>query len=81
MSGATEVVIAIFSMLAGGFWMSAAYATTEMVWPWQTARPLPESARARHQIIWNGRAAVCASIAAILQALLFLFTKWPLMLQ
>jgi hypothetical protein len=76
-----EALSAIFSILAGGFWISAAYAMTEVTWPWRTPRPVPEVDRPRHQLIWNRRAAVCAAIAAILQAVLFLVTKAPLLFQ
>ena len=64
-----------FSMLAGGFWMAAAYGHT--VFPLLDApMPVSESDLPAHQAKWNARAALCASIAAILQAFLFLVEKW-----
>jgi hypothetical protein len=66
---------AIFSMLAGGFWMAAAYGYTVGM-PWDISQPVPETELGAHQRKWNARAALCAAIAAILQALLFVVEKW-----
>jgi hypothetical protein len=65
---------AIFSLLAGGFWMSAAYGRT-VEFPWQQSVPVSEGDLVGHQTKWNGRAALCASVAAILQAVLILYEK------
>jgi len=64
--------IAAFSMLAGVFWMAAAYGHTVGA-PWQPPQPVAPNERAEHQAKWNGRAAVSASIAAIFQAVFLLY--------
>jgi hypothetical protein len=68
---------AIFSLLAGGFWMSAAYGKS-VEFPWQQPRRIPLAGMPAHQAKWNARAALCASVVSILQAVLFLYDKWPL---
>jgi len=75
-----EALVAIFSMLAGIFWMSAAYGHT-IGYPWEETRRVPLAGLLEHQAKWNGRAAVCASIAATCQALSFLFEHYvPIMM-
>jgi hypothetical protein len=66
---------AIFSMCAGAFWMAAAYGTS-VHFPWQEPHRISLAGLPAHQARWNGRAALCASVAAIFQALLFLYEKW-----
>ena len=68
-------LVVLFSLGAGGFWMASATGHT-VVWPWQTSKPVPASERAAHQAYWNARAALCAAIAAIAQALLFLIEHY-----
>lgn len=71
-----QAIVAIFSMLAGMFWMASAYGhTVALAWPPWRPTPLvvPPSERADHQVKWNGRAALCASIAAIAQAFYFMY--------
>jgi hypothetical protein len=70
---------AIFSMLAGGFWVAAAYGYTVGM-PWDISQPVPETELAAHQRKWNARAALCAAVAAILQALLFAVEKWSVLI-
>jgi hypothetical protein len=70
---------AIFSLLAGGFWMAAAYGYT-VTMPWDVSRPVPESELAIHQRKWNARAALCAAIAAILQALTFIVQNYSVLI-
>jgi hypothetical protein len=66
-----QAFAAIFSMLAGIFWMSAAYGRT-VGYPWKQSRPVPPAERPAHQAKWNARAALFASLAAMCQALSFL---------
>jgi hypothetical protein len=66
---------AIFSMLAGSFWMAAAYGRTVDP-PWRDTKVVSEADLPAHQAKWNARAALCASVAAILQTFLFLVEKW-----
>jgi hypothetical protein len=66
---------ALFSLLAGGFWMAAAYGKS-VEFPWQQPRRIALAGMPEHQAKWNGRAALCASIAAISQAILFLVERW-----
>jgi hypothetical protein len=70
-----SALVVLFSLGAGGFWMASAYGYT-VVWPWQTSKPVPPSELAAHQAYWNARAALCAAIAAIAQALLFLIEHY-----
>ena len=73
---AFQAAIAVFSMSAGAFWMASAYG--QAVLPrWQTSYPVTQSYRTAHQAKWNGRAALVASIAAIFQAVLFLYEMIP----
>ena len=58
------------SLLAGWFWMVSA---TARPITWQGAGPpIDPAQRAAFQSRWNARAALCAAIAAIAQALVFL---------
>ena len=73
-----QSLVVIFSMAAGLFWMSSATGHkvgAGLDWPpWKpTSLVVPPSERAAHQAKWNTRAAFCASIAAIAQALFFLY--------
>jgi|HubBroStandDraft_6_1064221.scaffolds.fasta_scaffold59678_5 hypothetical protein len=73
---AWQASIACTSMVAGLFWMASAYGNT--VWPpWAPVVPVPVDQLAAHQTKWNGRAALSASIAAILQATWVLYTNVP----
>jgi hypothetical protein len=69
-----EAVVIAFSMLAGLFWMASAYGRT-IGPPWRPSKPVPPNL-AQHQALWNGRAALCASFAAIAQAFVFLLDRW-----
>jgi hypothetical protein len=69
---------AMFSLLAGGFWMAAAYGRT-VVPPWGETTIVHEADLSAHQTKWNARAALCASIAAILQSVLFMVEKWSVL--
>lgn len=73
-----QFLVAIFSLLAGGFWMAAAYGRT-VGYPWQESRAVPLDSLMDHQTKWNGRAALCASLAAITQALSFVFDHYALL--
>ena len=73
-----QFAVAIFSLLAGGFWMAAAYGRT-VGYPWQQSQPVPLDALMDHQTKWNGRAALNASLAAIAQALSFVFDHYALL--
>ena len=65
-----QAIVAIFSLLAGGFWSASAYGRT-VGYPWQQPQAVPLAGLIEHQTKWNGRAAICASIAAIAQAMSF----------
>jgi hypothetical protein len=70
---------AIFSLMAGGFWMAAAYGRS--VFPLMgPSQPISESDLPQHQAKWNARAALCASIAAIGQAMVFFVEKWAVLI-
>jgi hypothetical protein len=73
-----QAFVAIFSMAAGGFWMAAAYGRT-VGYSWQESRPVPLAGLMEHQMKRNGRAAACASMAAICQALSFVFDHYSLL--
>jgi hypothetical protein len=68
----TQFLVVVFSMLAGMFWLSSANGTT-VGYPWQVPGTVTSESLAEHQAKWNGRAALCASVAAIAQALSFIF--------
>jgi hypothetical protein len=73
-----QVGVVIFSLLAGGFWAKSAAVqipniTENTTWAGTGAFPDALQAQAR----WNKWAAVCATVAAIIQALSFL-VKMPL---
>jgi len=70
---------AIFSLFAGGFWMAAAYGKS-VEFPWQSPRAITLEELPSHQAKWNARAALCASGAAIVQAILFLVDKWAVLI-
>jgi hypothetical protein len=66
-----ELCVIVFSLAAGVCWMASAYGHT-ITPPWKlSVRHLPEDLPA-HQARWSGRAAFCASIAAIAQGFLFM---------
>jgi hypothetical protein len=65
-----QAFVAIFSMAAGGFWLASSTGHT-VGSPWHEIRHVPLAGLMDHQIKWNARAALCASIAAICQALSF----------
>jgi hypothetical protein len=44
------------------------------------SKPVSESDLPQHQAKWNARAALCASIAAIAQAMLFFVEKWAVLI-
>lgn len=73
-----QAAVVIFSLLAGGFWMSAATGRTMAPFPWQQSRQVPLAGIQQHQAKWNARAALCASIAAIAQAGLFFIEYYVL---
>jgi hypothetical protein len=73
-----QFLVAIFSLLAGGFWMASACGRT-VGHPWQESRPVAPADLMDHQTKWNGRAALCASLAAISQALSFVFDHYVLL--
>jgi len=65
-----QALVAAFSLLAGGFWMASAYGRT--VTPiWKQSKVVATVDLPAHQSLWNARAALCASIAAICQAFAF----------
>lgn len=65
-------LVVIFSMFAGAFWMASAYGRTVTPLFQSSNQVLPENLPA-HQSLWNGRAALCAALAAISQAFLFIY--------
>jgi hypothetical protein len=70
--------VVISSLLAGLFWLASATGYT-VDYPWKLSKPSVPVAPAdlsAHQTYWNARAALCASIAAIAQASLFLYTYY-----
>jgi hypothetical protein len=70
-----QALVAIFSLLAGLFWMGSGYGRA--IWPpWKPSMPVALDKLPAHQSYWNARAALCASIAAICQAVLFLVEHW-----
>ena len=66
-----QAAVVIFSLLAAGFWLSAATGRTGSPLPWQQGRVIPPDELAAHQAKYNARAAACASVAAVAQAVLF----------
>jgi hypothetical protein len=48
-----QFLVAIFSLLAGGFWMASAYGRT-VGYPWQQSRAVPPAELMDHQTKWNG---------------------------
>lgn len=71
-----QALVIIFSLLAGGFWMSAATGRPITPFLWQEPRPIPPEGIRDHQAKWNAWAAFSASLAAIAQAILFLLENY-----
>jgi hypothetical protein len=70
-------LVVLFSLLAGGFWLASALGSTiNFLKPWTPSHPVPPNDRLAHQTYYNARAALCASVAAIAQAFLFLYTYY-----
>ena len=67
-----QAVIAVFSMMAGGFWLASAIGRTVEP-PWRNPKPVPEEELSAHQAKWNARAAACAATAAMFQGILLLY--------
>jgi hypothetical protein len=66
--------LVIFSLLAVGFWMSSATGHTLAIFPpWRASRPVLPVDLPAYQAKFNARAAGCAAVAAVAQALLFMF--------
>jgi hypothetical protein len=63
--------VIVFSMFAAVFWLASATGRS-VGFPWQPTRPVTPADRSTHQAYWNARAALCAGIAAVLQASAFL---------
>jgi hypothetical protein len=68
----SQFLVVLFSMMAGMFWLSAANGT-HVGYPCQIPWKVAAKNLADHQAKWNSRAALCASVAAIAQALSFVF--------
>jgi hypothetical protein len=67
----------IASLFAALFWIVSAVGKT-LEWPWNSPKAVPADKLATHQAKWNANAAVCAGVAAIIQAVLFLHEYyWP----
>jgi hypothetical protein len=70
-------LVVLFSLLAGGFWLASALGRTiSFQKPWTASQPVPPNDLPAHQSYYNARAALCASVAAIAQAILFLYTYY-----
>lgn len=67
-----QAIAAILSMLAGLFWMTSAYGSTIDL-PWRRSHKVSQADLPAHQTKWNGRAALCASVAAAAQAFSVLY--------
>ena len=74
---ALHAIIVLFSLLAGVFWMASAAGVTITGRGWLKPERVLLDDLAAHHAKWNTRAALCASIAAVAQALLFLH-NYPL---
>jgi hypothetical protein len=61
------------TMLAAMFWMTSAFGRTLEWPPWNKSKAVPPDQLAAHQARWNANAALCAGIAALCQAVLFLY--------
>jgi hypothetical protein len=70
---------AIFSLMADGLWMAAAYGKS-VEFSWQDPRAITVEELPSHQAKWNPRAALCVPFAAIVQAILFLVEKWAVLI-
>jgi hypothetical protein len=69
-----QTAIFLASTCAGVFWMASAYGKT-VTPPWRTSVTVPPEALPTHQAKWNGRAAACASIAALIQGVQILYNS------
>jgi hypothetical protein len=73
-----QAVLVIFSLLAGGFWMTSATGRVSSLLPWRPVRVIPPTELPAFQAKYNGVAAGCASVAAIAQAILFFIQYYVL---
>jgi hypothetical protein len=71
-----QAVITIFSVLAGWFWMTSATGYP-INFRFGKARRVDPADFPTFQSCWNARAAFCAAIAALAQAVFFLYTYPP----
>jgi hypothetical protein len=69
--------VVLFSLLAGWFWMLSALGFA-IEPPWRDPHPVESAERPAHQYRWNVRAASCTALAAVFQALLFIYNSPPL---
>jgi hypothetical protein len=68
-------LVVIFSLFAGAFWMASAHGRT--ITPlFGPSTEVPPQDLPAHQSLWNGRAALCAALAAISQAFLFFYNYY-----
>jgi hypothetical protein len=67
-----QFTVVLFSLLAGGFWLASATGRTMEFLPWRPVKDVQPSELVTHQAKWNARAAMCAAVSAIAQAIIFL---------
>jgi hypothetical protein len=79
-----QALVVALSMFAGMFWMNAASVSRQVepvFWPWRIPKFVTmaddPAAHQLYQAKWNARAAFCACIAALAQAVLFMIDKYP----
>jgi len=70
--------VVLFSLFAGWFWMLSALGFTFEP-PWKDPHRVEPAELPAHQSRWNACAASCAALAAMFQALLFLYNSPPLL--
>ncbi|MGC1350423.1 MAG: hypothetical protein WA858_11670 [Xanthobacteraceae bacterium] len=73
-----QAVLVIFSLLAGGFWITSATGRVSSLIPWRPVRVIPPAELPAFQAKFNSVAAACASVAAIAQAILFFIEYYVL---
>ncbi len=73
-----QAVLVIFSLLAGGFWITSATGRVSSLIPWRPVRVIPPAELPAFQAKLNSVAAACASVAAIAQAILFFIEYYVL---